>query len=266
MHRVITRAGLSHLAARDLEGALAASQRLAERGFAVILGYWDAPGDTPAQVESLSLAAVEAIAASGLNGYLSLKPAALGFARNRIEAIVDRATGLGVPVHFDSTGPEDAEPGWKLLSELARPELGCTLPSRWRRSLADAERAVELGLRVRIVKGQWPDPDDPSLDDRSSFLALADALASRVKHVGVATHDAALAVEALGRLAAAGTHVEHELMFGLPRSRQVEASTRVYVPFGHPSLPYAPGRARRNVRVAGWLGRDLVRGLARRGV
>ena len=47
-------------------------------------------------------------------------------------------------------------------------------------------------------------------------------------------------------------------MFGLPRSRSGLTPMRVYVPFGNPSLPYAPGRARRNARVAGWIARDLA--------
>ena len=262
--RVIDRAGLAHLAGGELGEAIAACHGLAERGFRVILGYWDAAADTPAEVESISLSAVEALADAGLDGYVSIKPGALGFARSRIAPIVARGAELGLPVHFDSTGPEDAEPSWALLSELAGPGLGCTLPSRWGRSLADAERASELGLRVRIVKGQWPDPDQPSLDESAGFVALAEAVAGRVPHVAVATHDSSLAESALGRLTAAGTPVEHELMFGLPFRADASTPQRVYVPFGHPSLPYAPGRARASARVAGWVVRDLARGLFRR--
>jgi proline dehydrogenase len=162
-----------------------------------------------------------------------------------------------MPVHFDATGPDDAEPGWKLLAEIARPGVGATLPSGWRRSLADAGRALELGLRVRIVKGQWPEPE---VDERAAFLALVDALAGRASHVAVATHDRPLAAEAIARLEASGTFFEHEVMLGLPRRGDPLGPTRVYIPFGHPYLPYAPGRARRNRRVAGWIARDLVRG------
>jgi CelD/BcsL family acetyltransferase involved in cellulose biosynthesis len=250
--RVVARAERAHVAGPELADAVTAAQKV---NGAVALAFWDGPEDTPAKVESSSLSALDAIAEHGLDGYVSVKPAALGFARERLERVLARAGELGLVVHFDSTGPEDAEPSWALLAELARPGLGCTLPSSWRRSLADAERAVELGVRARIVKGQWP---EAGVDERAGFLALADALAGRAAHVAVATHDRRLAEEAIGRLA--GTSVEHELMLGLPRRGASGVRARVYVPFGHAYLPYAPGRARRSGRVAGWVARDLLRG------
>jgi CelD/BcsL family acetyltransferase involved in cellulose biosynthesis len=254
---VIGRAGRAHVAGPNLEDALAAARDLAAEGNGIALAYWDAPDDTPLRVESISLQALEALADYGLDGYLSIKPAAFGFARPRIEALLDRADGLGLVVHFDSTGPDEAEPSWQLLEELARPGLGCTLPTRWGRSLPDAKRALELGLRVRIVKGQWPDPDYWARDEGERFLDIADAVAG-ARYVAVATHDRALAAAAIERLGE--SRVEHELMLGLPRRGRDLAPTRVYVPYGHPSLPYAPGRARSAPRVAGWVARDLVRG------
>jgi CelD/BcsL family acetyltransferase involved in cellulose biosynthesis len=254
--RLVDRAARAHVAGPELDDALAASRKVAEGGLGVALAYWDAPEDAPQRVESLSIRALEALAESGLDAYLSIKPAAFGFSRPRVEAVLTKAGELGLPVHFDSTGPEDADPSWELLAELARPSLGCTLPGGWGRSLADAERAVELGLRVRVVKGQWP---DPLADEQAGFLALVDSLAGRANHVGVATHDRALADEAIRRLQAAGTPVERELMLGLPR-KESRIRTRVYVPFGHPYLPYASSRVRRSARVARWFARDLLRG------
>ena len=256
--RLVDRAARGHVAGPELEDALSAARKI---DGAVALAYWDGPDDPPSKVEASSLAVLDALAADGLDGYVSLKPAALGFARERLERILARADELGLSVHLDSTGQEDAEPGWKLLTELARPGLGCTLPGAWRRSLADAERAVGLGLRVRVVKGQWPEPE---VDERAGLLTLVQALAGRAAHVAVATHDQPLADEAIGRLVAAGTPVEHELMFGLPRRGRDRVPRRVYIPFGHPYLPYAPGRARRSGRIAGWIVRDLVRGAIRR--
>jgi proline dehydrogenase len=241
------------VAGPELDDALTIARKI-EGG--VALAYWDGPEDPPSKVEASSLAVLEGLAENGLDGYVSVKPAALGFARDRLERVLARAEELGLVVHLDSTGPEDAEPGWKLLADLARPTLGCTLPGAWSRSVADAQRAIDLGLRVRVVKGQWPEPE---VDERTGFLALVDALAGRAVHVAVATHDRPLAEEAIGRLTAAGTPVEHELMFGLPRGGPSSVPTRVYIPFGHPYLPYAPGRARRSTRVAGWVLRDLLR-------
>ncbi len=252
--RLVARAERGHVAGPQLDDALAVARKI---DGAVALAYWDGPEDSPSKVEANLLATLDALAENDLDGYLSVKPAALGFARERFERLLARGEELGLSLHFDSTGPEDAEAGWKLLAELARPGLGCTLPGSWERSLADAERAVELGLRVRVVKGQWP---EPGVDDQAGFLALVESLAGRAAHVAVATHDRRLVEEALDRLERAGTPAEHELMFGLPRSGSSRAPTRVYVPFGHAYLPYAPGRARRSGRIAGWVARDLLRG------
>ena len=158
-------------------------------------------------------------------------------------------------MHFDSTGLDEADSSWQLLQALARPSLGCTLPSRWGRSLADAKRAVDLGLRVRIVKGQWPDPDYKARDERERFLDIVDAVAEAA-HVGIATHDRALAAAAIRRLG----RVEHERLLGLPWRGADLGPTRIYVPFGHAYLPYAIARAREHPRLALWVARDVIRG------
>jgi CelD/BcsL family acetyltransferase involved in cellulose biosynthesis len=248
-------AARAHVAGPGLDDALAACDDAAAKGRAVTIGYWDAPGDTPALVESISLVAIERLGESGMDAYLSIKPAALGNSLKRIAAILDRADELGVPVHFDSTGPAEAEPAWQLLEALARPSLGCTLPSGWGRSLADAKRAVELGLRVRVVKGQWDDPDFEAHDKRERFLELVDVVAD-VGYLGVATHDRPLAIAATRR----SDRAQHERLLGLPWRGDDLGRTRIYVPFGQAYLPYAIGRARENPRLALWVLRDVIRG------
>ena len=68
-----------------------------------------------------------------------------------------------------------------------------------------------------------------------------------------------LAREALRRLRAAGTPCELELLFGLPAMPAARAAdelsvpVRIYVPYGHATLPYRIADARRDARVLGWL-------------
>jgi proline dehydrogenase len=117
---------------------------------------------------------------------------------------------------------------------------------------------------VRVVKGEWADPDQPGLAMREGFMAVVDRLAGRGRHVSVATHDADLAREAVRRLAAAGTPHDIELLLGLPFTRVVAVAreaglpVRVYVPYGHASLRYGLGYLRRNPRRVWWLARDLL--------
>lgn len=249
--RAIERSGKAYVAGADVGSALSVARKLGERGVGVALGYWDAPGDTAGHAAAMALGALEGIARAGLDGYVALKPTALG----RIEPIMARARELGVPVHLDATGLAEADASWEFLERVAGPDVGCTLPTLWGRSRADAKRALELGLRVRVVKGQWPDPDFRASDEAERFLEIVEAVAG-APYVAVATHDRPLAEAALERV----THGAHERMLGLPWRGRSFARTRIYVPFGHPYLPYAAGRARRSPRVALWLARDVIRG------
>jgi proline dehydrogenase len=249
--RAIDRSGRAYLAGEDAESALVTARRLAAQEHGVALGYWDAARDAASHVEAMYLAALEGISSHAIDGYVALKPAALG----RIEPVLQRARELGVPIHLDSTGLEDADASWELLERVAGPDVGCTLPTLWGRSLADAKRAVELGLRVRVVKGQWPDPDFRARDEKQRFLEIVDAVAA-APYVGVATHDRPLAEAALATVG----HATHERMLGLPWRGRDLGRTRIYVAFGHAYLPYSARRARSSPRVALWLARDVIRG------
>ena len=257
------RAAGVYFAGPELSDAVASADRIAERGYGVLLGFWNADGADPREVTRENLAALAALTARGHDRYISVKAPALDYSLDLVRRIASEHPDV---LHFDSHGCEAAEQTLALAA-AAREEhasVGVTIPGRWRRSPSDAERAVELGLRVRVVKGEWADPDQPDLDMHDGFLAVVDRLAGRGRHVSVATHDPDLAREALERLAATGTPHDVELLLGLPFARiaavAMEAGlpARVYVPYGHASLRYGLGYLRRNPRRVWWLARDLL--------
>ncbi|HYV15727.1 MAG TPA: GNAT family N-acetyltransferase [Conexibacter sp.] len=233
-----------YVAGPALADGLREQRRYAAAGYDTVLGYWPA-GDTPvADARAENVAAADALAA-GVQ--LAIKPPAMGNDAKAIGELMAHAAARGVPLHFDALTPATAEPVLRLAAQLAPDAdgtLGCTLPGRWRRSVADAELAIEHGLRVRIVKSEWADPDDPARDPRAGYLAVVDALAGRATRVEVATQDAELAGEALRRLQAAGTPCElqvlHAMRCGdaLAAARALGVSVRVYVPYGNGRLPY----------------------------
>jgi proline dehydrogenase len=170
-------------------------------------------------------------------------------------------------IHFDSLGPEAAEAMWSAAVEAAAEgvSISCSLPGRWRRSLDDAERAIEAGIIPRVVKGQWPDQEYPEADLRQSFMSVVKRLAGQAPHVAIASHDVPLAQQAIEHLRKAGTTCELELLYGLPQRAALEfaqrenVAVRVYVPYGKAYLPYCLGQARRNPRLLWWLMRDALR-------
>ena len=124
-----------------------------------------------------------------------------------------------------------------------------------------------MGLRVRVVKGQWADSTSDDADPVKGFLNIIDRLgAERAPHVAVATHDANLAREALSRLRTTGTPCELELLYGLPIqpllkvARALKVPTRLYVPYGQTGLPYRLRHAVTSPHILGWFLRDLLRG------
>jgi len=259
------RAARAYVAGPALDDALVACRLAARRGVASTIGFWNGDQQSPEEVAAAYLATLDGLGHDGLDCYLSVKALPLGFSRELSSAIVRRARRWDVRVHFDSLGPETVEPTFAMLEDgLARyRRLGCTLPGRWSRSLRDADQAVELGLDVRVVKGQFPARDE--MDPRAGFLAVVDRLAGRARFVAVATHDASLAQMALDHLISARTPCEAEILYGLPsrhtlrvaRAKQVTA--RLYVPYGQAWLPYRLSHARHNPGLLWWVTRDLVR-------
>jgi proline dehydrogenase len=263
-----TRAARHYVAGPDLADALRTCRQLSRLGFAGTVGYWNRDNESSGQLVDAHLAILDALAREGLDCSISVKIPPLGFGQDLLTRVVEHAQRVGVGIHFDSLAPEASDATFALIAEaLARhPRLGCTLPGRWRRSVYDADRAVELGVTVRVVKGQWADPAEPARDMSMGFLAVIDRLAGRAAHVSVATHDVALAREALRRLRAADTPCELELLLGLPTGLPLRAAAaagapvRFYVPYGHAALPYRLSHVLHNPHVAWWIVRDLLAG------
>jgi proline dehydrogenase len=269
-------ASRAYVAGPELTDAIRACHRFSERRIASTIGYWDGDGDTTEKVVNAYVAALNALMMDRLDCYLSIKAPAIDFNRGLLAEVLKAGEKARAGIHFDSLGPEDADRTFELIIESARsfpisapggsPGIGCTIPGRWRRSISDASVAIDAGVRVRVVKGQWVDPGDPEMDLREGFLAVIDQLAGKARHVAVATHDPPLAREALRRLLASGTPCEMELLFGLPLksvmqiARESGVRVRLYIPYGHSWLPYAFSQIQKNPRILWWVIRDTIWG------
>jgi proline dehydrogenase len=268
IHSLIRRASSVYTAGPAVQDASDACERLAHEGIPTTTCYWDINADHERVVSRNYLGLLGAIAGSASDCYLSVKAPALKFDTQLARKILEEARRLNAIVHFDAMAPETADRTFALIAEAREiyPRLGCTLPSRWRRSLEDADRAVESRLRIRIVKGRWGGGTGDDPDPREGFLSIVDRLAGRAVHVAVATHNPAVARQSLRRLKDAGTPCELELLYGLPDramlviARNFGVRARMYVPCGHAGLPYRVKDALREPRILGWFIRDLIRG------
>jgi proline dehydrogenase len=264
---LLRKAARNYVAGPDLTDALRLARGFLSRGVpASTLCFWDAQGDAPRHVADMYLAAVRAIQSASLDSYVSIKAPSLGFDASLVSEIAQTAGDAGIRLHFDSLGVETADRTFQLIEQAGAcgAPLGCTIPGRWRRSLGDARRAAEIGVRVRVVKGQWADPA-ADFDPQHGFLDVIDALAGEAALVAVATHQPALAAAAVRRLLSAGTACEMELLYGLPSRAALKVAAelgvpvRYYLPYGHAWLPYALRQARRDPRILWWVLRDASR-------
>lgn len=267
----LDRAGRAYVPA-ELEEALVLARRYGDSGAACTLGYFQSPGETPDQVAARSQAILEALPALSPGAYLSLKAPALAYDAELIGVLAGAVQTQGGLLHFDSHEPHTQD-ATLACAEAVRGlgvRVGVTLPGRWSRSLTDVGQACRLGLRVRVVKGEWADAAEPGRDRRAGFQAVVEALAQQgAARVAVATHDPILARESLERLLAAGTSCELELLHGLPAraltplARELGVPLRYYIPHGKAWRPYALSKAAENPRLAWWLVQDFLRGLGR---
>lgn len=242
---------------RDGSEAAEVCKVLGGHDIASTLGKLSRSGDDPVRIVQEYQLASNSLKSSPATDrfYLSLKPPALNFDTRHAAAIVATALQNGHGVHFDAHGFAYAEQSLTLLEAVMQLHphskgrarnwsFGLTLPSRWKRSLSDARWAAGKGVRPRVVKGDFRAGPADEVDPGKGFLALVDQLAGHVSELAVATHDCALAREAVLRCKRAGSAVELELFFGMPSasmmamSWEMEVPVRFYVPYGDTLLIY----------------------------
>jgi proline dehydrogenase len=268
IHSLIRRAASAYTAGSTPQDAQAVCNRLAREGVASTVCYWDVYSDHPASISQAYVSLLGAMSKGSSDCYLSVKAPSLKFDIDLVKKVLDEATRLNAIVHFDALAPDTVDRTFSLIAEARAiyPKLGCTLPGRWRRSLEDTERAIEMGLRVRVVKGEWRGIEDDETDPREGFLNIVERLAGRATHVAVATHNPTIARLSLRLLKKSGTPCELELLYGLPQqpllkiARDSGVRSRMYVPYGYSGLPYRLKEAVSNPRIIGWFMHDLWRG------
>jgi proline dehydrogenase len=263
---IAKRAAQAYIVGPELNDAMGVCDRLSKNGFSSTIGFWSAEEESARKVADAYVAGLMALKEKNTDCYLSIKLPAIGFSSQLLAEVLQKGKQNSVRIHFDSHGPETVDPTWSKITE-ALPvyrNLGCVLPGRWHRSPEDAEWAIENNLKVRVVKGQWVDPEATDIELCTGFLRVIDRLAGRACQVGVATHDIPLAEEAIKRLKAADTPCEMELLYGLPARGSVRLAQRLgvgvrfYVPYGYGWLPYSLSWASRNPRVFWWMVKDFV--------
>jgi proline dehydrogenase len=226
---------------------------------------------------------LSAIARDALDANVSIKLSALGLeidpalTRALVEQVVTAAAGQGnfVRIDMEHSALTDATLGvYRALREDGHDNVGIVLQAYLRRTFDDVRALAELKPAVRLVKGIYIEPPEIAYTERSlvnrNFVALMNDLVDRGSRLAVATHDEALVGEArrlVDQRGLTGEQFEFQLLLGVKenlRDALIAAGhrVRIYVPFGEAWYGYSVRRLKENPSIAGYVARDVLRGLA----
>ncbi|MBT8395368.1 MAG: proline dehydrogenase family protein [Gemmatimonadetes bacterium] len=194
-----------------------------------------------------------------LDGNISVKPTQVGleigkeFFKENLRLIMDRAKEHDIFIRWDMESSEwtqaTLDPFEELWEEGYR-NMGTVLQSYLLRTMDDALRMNELGVRVRLCKGAYAEPPEVAFQGKETvdrnFVEVAKALLFDGNYPALATHDDEIIKELLEFVEKEGIgpeRFEFQMLHGVRRDLQQELrskgyNVRVYVPFGESWYPY----------------------------
>ena len=201
----------------------------------------------------------EAIVAAGIGRNISLKLTQLGLDVDRASAVdnlrkvLDRSDPAGFFVRIDMEGSAYTEVTLDIFETLwghGYHKMGVVLQAALHRTEKDLPRIMNLGARVRLVKGAYKEPKSIAhqhkADVDAAYARLMKQMLEGSDYPAFATHDPAM--HALARQWAAERGLspdkfEFQLLYGVRRDLQTSLAAdgyrvRVYIPFGRDWFPY----------------------------
>jgi proline dehydrogenase len=184
------------------------------------------------------IAVLDAIAARGIDGEISVKPTQLGLdldedrTHQHLVRLAEHATTTGSYLWIDMEGSAYTEQTIRLYERLraVQPRTGICLQAYLKRTAADIERLLPLDPAIRLVKGAYDEPAAIAYRDKrrvdASYLGLAVRFLvdgrDRDIRLGLGTHDVDLIEQIAEQAAAAGIgrdRFEVEMLYGI-RTRE----------------------------------------------
>jgi proline dehydrogenase len=249
----------SYVAGETAEDAVRVTRELRASGLLVTLDYLGEDTQDPTQATAVTNEYVQLLgklSAEGLThggtAEVSVKPTAVGLflgpriAVDNISRICAAAAEAGTTVTLDAEEHAAIEPTLRIAAKLRAEfgDLGCVVQACLRRSEADCRALAGHGVRVRLCKGAYSEPESLAFTARHEVdLSYARCLRVLMNGPGypmIATHDPRL-IEITGSLALltgrAADSFEYQMLYGIRPAEQrrlanTGARMRVYVPYG----------------------------------
>jgi proline dehydrogenase len=258
------RASGRFVAGTTVESALKATKAANDAGMSITidnLGENVTNTDEARHSAELYHQMLDAIAAQKLDANVSLKLTHMGLdvdeklARNIVNDLVVHAARLDSFVRVDMEGSPYTQKTLDLVYDLHRqPEnagrVGAVIQSYLLRSESDVETLCKEGIRIRLCKGAYKEPDEIAFQPKSevdaNFVKLTKIMLESGVYHGIATHDPKMidATIAFARAEnVAPDTFEFQMLYGIRRDLQQQLvrdgwRVRVYLPFGTEWYPY----------------------------
>jgi len=227
---------------------------------------------------------LDEIAAQKLNANISLKLTHMGLdvdesmAYEIVRGLVAKASAMSPKnfVRVDMEGSTYTQRTLDFVHELHRiPEnkgcVGAVIQSYMRRAEADIDKLLAEGIRIRLCKGAYKEPEDIAFQKKAevdaNYLKLMKTLMKSGIYHGLATHDENIIKEAKAfatRENIPRNAFEFQMLHGIRRDLQQGLvkegwKVRVYIPFGTEWYPYLMRRLAERPANVLFLARNLFR-------
>lgn len=249
------------VAGEVLDDALQSTRTLNQRGIQVALDHLgenvtDATESKAATQHYLD--AIDLIKRTGTDANISIKLTALGLDVSRdlclenLRHILERAKDAAIFVCIDMEGSAYTERtiDITLRTHERFEHVGTVVQSYLHRTRKDVEQLIIQGVRVRLVKGAYKEPQSVAFQNKSeidrNYIALMMMLLARGNYPAIATHDEAI-IDATCKYARehgiGKDAFEFQMLYGIRRDLQEKLvkqgyHMRVYVPYGSQWYPY----------------------------
>lgn len=264
--KLLTLLARRFIAGETAEAAVAAGQRLHERGIRAtfdLLGEDVLDPKAAARCAEANRALLRQIPAS-LDRNVSIKLTTLGLDVSEslclelASGVLTEAQTLGAFVRLDMEGSKHTQRTIDLFHTLRKQHdnVGIVLQAYLHRTEDDVKEAIRRGDRVRLCKGAYDEPASIAWRDmeaiRTNYRKCVRLLLDSGNHPAIATHDESLIQDVIGYVGEKGippAHYEFQMLYGLRPGRWQTLvagghNVRIYVPYGTHWLPYFYRRLR----------------------
>lgn len=260
-NKITRTASRRFVAGEVLEDAVHATRALNERGIQValdLLGENVALKEEAAEATQAYMNAIELIGRTQIDANISIKLTALGLdispdlCEQNLLTILECGRQHNVFVCIDMEASDYTEQTvamTKLASEQYK-QVGTVIQSYLYRSHDDINQLVDQGVRVRLVKGAYKEPQSVAYQEKAdvdkNYLQLMQILLARGNFPAIASHDEAIIDAACKFVRDHGiskSSFEFQMLYGIRRDLQEKLvkqgyNMRVYVPYGSHWYPY----------------------------